>query len=357
MLLGEDIIAKYPRLYARQKYSVRFFQCGMGWLDLIDETLQKLDALLKDYDMDEEEPCNVVDVKEKFGGLRIYVWGDYPHEAFFDVIQEAESRSFTICEDCGQTGKRRPGSYIRTLCDDHYEKNIAMVNAGRFDYTPQCKIDSILICTHNPNKQREFRSQIHQCPVPVQFADEFPTLSEPIEDAPTYIGNALKKAKSAFDQTGIPSLADDSGLEVMCLDNNPGICSARFSGVTGPGRDKANRELLLQKLQSHPQPWTARYRCFLVFVWGHHPWEWRSFSWTWRGQVIPEERGENDFAYDTLFFLPELQKTAAQLTVEEKNQYSHRANAFAHFCRWLKYAPQQNKKPACSDSEQTRRDL
>lgn len=145
-----------------------------------------------------------------------------------------------------------------------------------------------------------------------------------VEDGQTYQENAARKALAFALASGYMSLADDSGLEVDVLGGKPGLHSARFSPVPG-ATDKDRRVLLLQKLQRKPRPWLARFRCVVALA--------SSSGEIWfsegvcSGEIIPEERGQNGFGYDPIFFLPEPGKTMAELSLEEKNRLSHRARA------------------------------
>jgi XTP/dITP diphosphohydrolase len=148
-----------------------------------------------------------------------------------------------------------------------------------------------------------------------------------VEDGQTYAENAALKA-TAFHRASSPGsyivLADDSGLEVAALGGAPGLHSARYSAKPG-ATDADRRAFLLQNLADLPRPWKAHFHCTvalvspageLVFVDGDCP-----------GEIIPSERGSNGFGYDPIFWLPELGCTMAELSMEQKNQLSHRARA------------------------------
>jgi XTP/dITP diphosphohydrolase len=120
------------------------------------------------------------------------------------------------------------------------------------------------------------------------------------------------------------TLADDSGLEVDCLNGAPGLHSARYSPHPGAS-DADRRALLLANLRDLPRPWTARFRCTVAIA---TPEGGLFFAdGQVRGEIIPEERGENGFGYDPIFLIPELGLTTAELTMAEKNRLSHRARA------------------------------
>lgn len=145
---------------------------------------------------------------------------------------------------------------------------------------------------------------------------------ETIEDGSTFMENAVKKAKEIAELSGCCALADDSGICVDALDGAPGIYSARFCGHHGD--DEANNRLLLEKLAGREDR-GAHYTCAIALVYpdGRQV----CAEGNMYGQIGHEEKGENGFGYDPLFFLPEYGCTAAQLSPEQKNQISHRASA------------------------------
>ena len=145
---------------------------------------------------------------------------------------------------------------------------------------------------------------------------------ETIEDGSSFMENAVKKAKEIAERSGCSALADDSGICVDALDGAPGIYSARFCGHHGD--DEANNRLLLKKLEGREDR-GAHYTCAIALVYpdGRQV----CAEGYMYGQIGYEEKGENGFGYDPLFFLPEYGCTAAQLSPEQKNQISHRASA------------------------------
>ena len=145
---------------------------------------------------------------------------------------------------------------------------------------------------------------------------------ETIEDGSTFMENAVKKAKEIAEISGCCALADDSGICVDALDGAPGIYSARFCGHHGD--DEANNRLLLEKRKGREDR-GAHYTCAIALVYpdGRQV----CAEGYMYGQIGYEEKGENGFGYDPLFFLPEYGCTAAQLSPEQKNQISHRASA------------------------------
>ncbi len=145
---------------------------------------------------------------------------------------------------------------------------------------------------------------------------------ETVEDGSSFMENAVKKAKEIAELSGCCALADDSGICVDALDGAPGIYSARFCGHHGD--DEANNRLLLKKLEGREDR-GAHYTCAIALVYpdGRQV----CAEGYMYGQIGYEEKGENGFGYDPLFFLPEYGCTAAQLSPEQKNQISHRASA------------------------------
>jgi len=199
---------------------------------------------------------------------------------------------------------------------------------------------AIVLASNNPGKLREFAALLAPLGASVQSQDHF-GVPEVEETGLTFIENALLKARAAALHTGLPALADDSGLAVDALAGAPGIHSARFSGSSGPGeRDQANNALLLQRLQGVPAAMRgAEYICVLVLL--RH---WQDpvpivCEGRWRGQILDAPRGTGGFGYDPLFYLPDLDCSAAELAPGQKNRLSHRALASAALLAALQTAP------------------
>jgi len=148
-----------------------------------------------------------------------------------------------------------------------------------------------------------------------------------IEDGDTFEANALAKAQQAAAATGLPAIADDSGLEVDALGGAPGVYSARYAGE--PSNDARNNQKLLDALHSLPSsaPRSARFRCVAAYV---DPARGIAIarSGACEGEILSAPRGTLGFGYDPLFLVPRLGKTMAELPIDEKNQLSHRAAAF-----------------------------
>jgi XTP/dITP diphosphohydrolase len=182
----------------------------------------------------------------------------------------------------------------------------------------------LLLASYNQGKLHELRALLADVSMELISPTDLNLTLEVVEDGLTYQENAARKALAFARAGGYLSLADDSGLEVDALDGQPGLHSARFSSIPG-ATDRDRRTLLLQKVQTKPRPWAARFRCVIALA---SPAGQLSFSeGICPGEIIPEERGQNGFGYDPIFLLPELGKTMAELSMEEKNRLSHRARA------------------------------
>jgi XTP/dITP diphosphohydrolase len=156
--------------------------------------------------------------------------------------------------------------------------------------------------------------------------DDVADYPEPAETEPTFDGNALIKARAAVAATGLPSLADDSGICVDALNGMPGVLSARWSGVRGPGADAANNALLLAQLSDVPDERRgAQFVCAVAFVTPHGAEVVE--RGVMPGRVLREERGDGGFGFDPLFAADGKTVANAELSAEEKDAISHRAQA------------------------------
>lgn len=180
----------------------------------------------------------------------------------------------------------------------------------------------LIIASNNAHKLTEIKAILGGMFDEILSLREAGIEHETIEDGSSFMENAEKKAREIAELSGCCALADDSGICVDALGGAPGIFSARFSGVHGD--DKANNRLLLEKLET-AETRAAHYTCAIALVRpdgscvraeGHM-----------QGVIAHEEAGENGFGYDPLFFLPQYGLTAAQISPEEKNRISHRAQA------------------------------
>lgn len=191
-------------------------------------------------------------------------------------------------------------------------------------------MESIILATSNPNKVKEIKSKLQEAGCQLRL-DPVGNDFNPIEDGKTFLANAYIKAHEAAKLTGKPALADDSGLVVDALGGEPGIHSARYAATP-----MAKIEKVLKNLQNVPKyERTAKFVCALVLVEpnGDILFEVQSEV---RGLIIEELKGNNGFGYDPIFKIPELNKTMAELTDQEKNNLSHRGKALKEFIQWLK---------------------
>lgn len=195
----------------------------------------------------------------------------------------------------------------------------------------------IYVATSNPGKLRDFKSVAEPFSVYIEPVPNINSLPTVIEDAPTFEGNAQKKAEFySLHSNGEPVLADDSGLEVDALHGLPGVMSARYAaGPSHPNAtDAENNAKLLRDLDNVPaEQRTARFVCTIALAENG-----RTVA-TFRGEasgiILYGPRGTNGFGYDPLFLFPSLNKTFAELTTEEKSQVSHRGQAFRKFLQWV----------------------
>ena len=183
----------------------------------------------------------------------------------------------------------------------------------------------LLLATNNAGKLRELRQLLSKLSgVQLLSPQEIGLELEVRETGSTYAENASLKAAAFAKRSGLIVIADDSGLEVDVLGGAPGIRSARYSPLPG-ATDSDRRALLLENLGGHPRPWTARFRAWVaIAVPGEAI---RQVEGICEGEIIPEERGENGFGYDPIFWIPLKGRTMAELTDDEKNAISHRGNA------------------------------
>lgn len=182
----------------------------------------------------------------------------------------------------------------------------------------------ILIATSNKGKVAEFTALLAGTGLQLCTPKEIGLNIEVEEDGHDYRANAGKKARQYSNASGLVCIADDSGLEVDALDGAPGLYSARFSPK--PGADDADRrQYLLQQLAGKPQPWAAKFHATVAVA--EPDGELHFTEGNCFGQIIAEERGQNGFGYDPLFFIPEMNRTMSELTMDEKNRISHRALA------------------------------
>jgi XTP/dITP diphosphohydrolase len=186
-------------------------------------------------------------------------------------------------------------------------------------------MQKLVIASNNAGKIREIECLLGPMGIEVLPQSEFkvPDVEEPHR---TFIENAIVKARHACERTGLPSLADDSGLCVNALNGQPGVLSSRYAGE--PKLDERNNRKLIDALKNLPDR-RAHYYCVTVLL--RHTADPQPViaDGIWHGEIVPDKRGEGGFGYDPYFFLPDLGKTAAELPMDQKNRISHRGQALA----------------------------
>jgi XTP/dITP diphosphohydrolase len=181
-----------------------------------------------------------------------------------------------------------------------------------------------VLASNNKGKIEEINALLNKLNINIKPQAEF-NIPEIPETATTFIENALIKARHACSLASLPALADDSGLVVPALGGEPGLYSARYAGT---GIDKDNNDKLIEKLKKlELNHCPAYFYCVLVLL--QHPTDPSPMiaEGFWHGEIILTPRGTNGFGYNPIFLLPELQLTVAELSLEQKNQLSHRAQA------------------------------
>jgi XTP/dITP diphosphohydrolase len=182
---------------------------------------------------------------------------------------------------------------------------------------------SLVLASNNAGKLAEFAQLLAPLGFAIKLQREF-DIPEAEEPFGTFVENALAKARHASSLSGLPALADDSGICVPALGGAPGVQSARYAGE--PRSDAANNAKLVRDIASHSDK-SAYYYCVLVMVRHADDPQPIIADGVWHGQLIEQPRGQGGFGYDPYFFLPSLGKTAAELSAQEKNNLSHRGQA------------------------------
>ncbi|KAA0010673.1 XTP/dITP diphosphatase [Billgrantia pellis] len=184
---------------------------------------------------------------------------------------------------------------------------------------------ALVLASGNAGKLREFGQLLKSLGLSVRPQAEF-GVDDVEETGLTFVENALLKAREASRVSGLPALADDSGLEVDALQGQPGIYSARYAGE--PKSDARNNAKLLEALADVPrEERSARYWCVLVYLRHADDPVPIIVQRSWEGEILEQPRGEGGFGYDPLFWLPEQGRSVAELAAEEKNRLSHRGRA------------------------------
>ena len=189
----------------------------------------------------------------------------------------------------------------------------------------------IVLATHNRGKMKEMSSILAHLPVTLLTLDDFPQIGEIPETGETLKENAFIKAETVHQKTGLPALADDTGLEVDALDGAPGVHSSRYDGETATFEDNCRK--MMQEMDGIPaEERTARFHTVIAFV-SNSGNEWTEGMV--EGRILEKKLGDGGFGYDPLFYYPPLKKTFAELNSEQKNNISHRGKALRNFCQIL----------------------
>ena len=186
----------------------------------------------------------------------------------------------------------------------------------------------LLVATNNQGKLKEIRAILKNLNLELLSLTDLGLELDVEEDGQTYAENAAKKALAFSQASGLTSLADDSGLEVEALGGAPGLHSNRFGPPLGGGprrTDSSRCAYLLEQLDGKPRPWRARFRATVAIA--SPGGSVKLTEGTCPGEIIPEERGTGGFGYDPIFLLEGLDKTMAELEMDEKNRLSHRGRA------------------------------
>ena len=194
-------------------------------------------------------------------------------------------------------------------------------------------IETIVLASHNRNKAQEIQMLLgNQFHVILQQAFDIPPIEE---TGSSFEENALLKAKTVYDIIGLPVIGDDSGLEVVALNNQPGVYSSRFAGDNASDDD--NIDKLLKKMHNIPtEKRTARFRCVVAFLGTSSDDQPVFFEGEWAGYIAKERTGKNGFGYDPVFVDLQSNLTAAELESDQKNKISHRGMAMQSLKSYLR---------------------
>jgi XTP/dITP diphosphohydrolase len=192
----------------------------------------------------------------------------------------------------------------------------------------------LVIASNNPGKLREFQHMLSPLGIEVLTQAQL-GISEAEEPHCTFVENALAKARHVSRESGLPALADDSGICVEALGGAPGVLSARYAGE--PKSDRRNNDKLLQTMQGMTDR-RAHYYCVLVLVRHADDPQPIIAEGEWHGEIAQEERGDGGFGYDPMFWLPDQGRMSAELSHDEKAQLSHRAKALKALLQRLRLA-------------------
>ena len=205
----------------------------------------------------------------------------------------------------------------------------------------------VVIATHNRDKMKEIQGAISELGWEVISLYDFPEIGEIEENGKTLEQNALIKAREVFKETGLPTISDDTGLEVDALDGAPGVYTARYAGEDCSYSDNVNK--MLKEMSKVPMPNRgAFFKTVMVFKDENKE---LIVDGVVKGKISRESKGEDGFGYDPIFYVTEYDKTFAEMTMSEKNKISHRGNAINNLINSIKencpeYINQKNKEMA-----------
>jgi len=194
-------------------------------------------------------------------------------------------------------------------------------------------MSKIVLASGNKGKVREIQALLSETDVNIVPQSEFNVI-EAEETGLTFVENAILKARNAAQHTGLPAIADDSGIEVDALNGQPGIYSARYAGSGASDADNLNK--LLTELKGVPEAKrTARFQCLMVYLRHAEDPTPLICQGTWEGGILFEARGDNGFGYDPVFYVPTHDCSSAELDPDTKNRLSHRGQALRQLCAAL----------------------
>ncbi|MEN8213147.1 MAG: XTP/dITP diphosphatase [Pseudomonadota bacterium] len=191
----------------------------------------------------------------------------------------------------------------------------------------------IVLASNNAGKVREINQLLEHSGIEVVPQAQF-DIADAIEDGLSFVENAIIKARHAASHSGLPAIADDSGIEVDALDGAPGIYSARYAGENAS--DEENLQKLLEELKAVPEEQrSARFQCLMVYM--RHAKDPTPIicQGTWEGHILTSPQGDNGFGYDPVFFVPEKGCSSAELDAATKNSLSHRGKALQQLVKQL----------------------
>ncbi len=187
--------------------------------------------------------------------------------------------------------------------------------------------ERMVLATRNQDKLREIRKLLSGSEIEILNVDDFPGAPEVVEDGETLAANAIKKAAAISAYTGLPAVADDTGLEVDCLGGAPGVFSARYAGENATYEENVDK--LLKDMEDVAQEQrTATFRTVVALVSEN---EEELVAGSCHGFILTEPKGRGKFGYDPVFYLPEYELTFAEMDLSLKNKISHRGQAFQKF--------------------------